>query len=83
MPPRRYAAAVVRSVDAVWQVLRFHFMARNELLSSHKFQWSTYLSRSMALEIENLIQINWQTCVVRQIPATRLEQGLSYAILML
>ena len=46
------------------KVLRFHFMARHELLAQRKFQWSRYLSRSMEIEIENLIEINWRTWIV-------------------
>ena len=45
-------------------MLRFHFMARNELLGKKKFQWAQYLSKSMEKHIEEMIEINWLAWVL-------------------
>ena len=53
----------IRSKSA-FKVLRFHFMARNELLGSQKFEWASYLSKTMDERIESQLDINWKSWVI-------------------
>ena len=43
------------------KVLRFHFMARNELLgaASDKFSWATYANKTMEHRVNDMIEVAW------------------------
>tara|TARA_B100000768_G_scaffold143438_1_gene135597 strand:+ start:430 stop:579 length:150 start_codon:yes stop_codon:yes gene_type:complete len=43
----------------VSQVLRFHFMARNDLLgaASDKFSWATYAKKAMENRVNDMIEV--------------------------
>ena len=49
------------------QVLRFHFMARNDLLgaASDKFSWATYAKKAMENRVNDMIEV--AACVAGQI----------------
>ena len=50
-----------------FKVLRFHFMARNELLGQSKFKWAMYLSMTTERRIEDMISIeirSWIAMIV-------------------
>ena len=43
----------------MYQVLRFHFMARNDLLgaASDKFSWATYAKKAMENRVNDMIEV--------------------------
>lgn len=48
---------------SAFKVLRFHFMARNELLGadSDKFSWATYVKKTMERRVEHMVEVTWRS----------------------
>lgn len=69
-----------------FKVLRFHFMARNELLGQAKFKWAMYLSMTTAQRIEDMISIeirSWAALIVLIVVlGTPLQLAMTDALLV-